>query len=85
MTFWFFFLTIVMGCFSGYVQHGSHSSRVMILAGTAALSSVMQFLSAVLVQGQYAAAISLVAVFVLSHLLGYVSFWAVLVLLSSQQ
>ena len=74
-----FLLTIVMGCLSGYLQHGPSSSRVMILSGTAALSSAMLFLSAAMAQKLYAVAFSLFAVFILSHLLGYVSYWAVVV------
>lgn len=79
MDFWIFLLAIVMGCLSGYAQHGAYSSRIMILAGTASLSSTMMFLSEAMAQGLYVAALALFAVFVLSHLLGYVFFWAVIV------
>ena len=79
MDFWIFLLAIVMGCLSGYAQHGAYSSRIMILTGTASLSSTMMFLSEAMAQGLYAVALALVAVFVLSHLLGYVSFWAAVV------
>ena len=79
MGFEVFLITIVLGSISGYVQHGPHSSRLKILAGTASLSSFMLFISAAMAQELYAVALALVAVFVLSHLLGYVSFWAAVV------
>ena len=74
-----FFLTIVLGSLSGHIQHGPHSNRIKILAGTASLSSFMLFISTAMAQKLYVTAVSLFAVFVFSHLLGFVSCWAVVV------
>ena len=79
MGFEVFLITIVLGSLSGYIQHGPHSNRIKILAGTASLSSFMLFISTAMAQKLYATVASLFAVFVISHLLGFVSCWAVVV------